>query len=860
MLRRLSLSLFVLLFALTFVTASQAQNAIPTPDEFLGYTLGERFTPHARILDYFHMLTTRSNLITMQQFGETYEHRPLMLAVITSAKNRAALESIRANVAALTDPNATTQARANEIAKSTPAIAWLAFGVHGNESSSAEVSMEVAHTLLTDPNSAALLENLVVLIDPLLNPDGRERYVQWFIRTRGEEAVPNPDAFEHNEPWPGGRFNHYLIDMNRDWAWSSQREVRARVAEYQKWNPQVFVDFHEMGYQSSYFFPPDARPVNANLPKDVDTWLEKFGRADAEAFTKKGWTFFTGEEFDLFYPGYGDSWPSLHGAIGMTYEVAGHSRAGSAITRDDGTVYTLADRIARHYTTAMATLRTASENREGLLQYTYEMMRKQVASGQNTYLLQPDSPNFRPLIEMLQRQSIAMSQLASPVTIKAARIDSDAADTHIFPAGTVVVSTRQPLGGLAQTLLERSPVFTKGYVEEQQKRTHADEPDEFYDLTSWSLPLAMNVETFVVTTPVAADVKPYVKSAPAAFRPASYGYLVDGLDANLYRLAGALLRNAVNFSVSDDEVSFGDRTYARGSLIVLKGNNKSDLDATLERVAREIGAGIVPLESGWTGGTAFGSERIHFVRDPKIGLVGGNGTVATSYGMLWHTLDVDTPIPHADLALESLRRIDFSHYRVLVLPDGDYGRLDKNTTARLQAWVKAGGTLVGVKGASSFLRDKDVELSKLKVWEAPKKKDKEGEKDDDKPATDERYNEYRVPGAAFRTDMSARSYLTFGVPRAPMVLIEGTAAYQPVSHKVDNILTIDAKSPLASGVAWPESIDRLKGSPYLISEPYGDGQVITFADEPNFRLFWRGTLPLFLNAVLYSPSFPRDGI
>jgi len=855
MLRRLSLSLFVLLFALTFVTASQAQNAIPTPDEFLGYTLGERFTPHARILDYFHMLTTRSNLITMQQFGETYEHRPLMLAVITSAKNRAALESIRANVAALTDPNATTQARANEIAKSTPAIAWLAFGVHGNESSSAEVSMEVAHTLLTDPNSAALLENLVVLIDPLLNPDGRERYVQWFIRTRGEEADPNPDAFEHNEPWPGGRFNHYLIDMNRDWAWSSQREVRARVAEYQKWNPQVFVDFHEMGYQSSYFFPPDARPVNANLPKDVDTWLEKFGRADAEAFTKKGWTFFTGEEFDLFYPGYGDSWPSLHGAIGMTYEVAGHSRAGSAITRDDGTVYTLADRIARHYTTAMATLRTASENREGLLQYTYEMMRKQVASGQNTYLLQPDSPNFRPLIEMLQRQSIAMSQLASPVTIKAARIDSDAADTHIFPAGTVVVSTRQPLGGLAQTLLERSPVFTKGYVEEQQKRTHADEPDEFYDLTSWSLPLAMNVDAYVTTAPVTGEMHPYAPPALPAFRAARYGYVIDGSDPNVYRAAGRMLRDAIRFNVSDDVVTVNERNFARGSVVVLKGNNKSDLDAALERVARETGVAVTPIDSGWTGATSFGSSKIHFVKDPRIALVGGPRVNATSYGMLWHTLDVDTPLPHTNLSTESLRNVDLSKYGVIVLPDGDYGdRFGKNAE-KLKSWLNGGGTLVVIKGASGFLREKDVDISKLKPWEAPKKKDDDKDKT---PAAPELYNDYRVPGATFRTTMNDRSYLTFGVPRSPNVLIEGSAAFLPVSHAVDNIVTITKEKPLVAGVAWNESIDRLKGSIYLVSEPYGKGQVITFADEPHFRLFWRGTLPLFLNAVLYSPSFPRE--
>ncbi|MGA8807925.1 MAG: M14 family zinc carboxypeptidase [Thermoanaerobaculia bacterium] len=853
--RRLALSVFVLTVALISAVASQAQTAIPAPDEFLGYTLGDRFTPHARILDYFHLLTTRSNLITMQQFGETYEHRPLMLAVITSPKNRAALDSIRANVAALTDPNATTQTRANEIAKNTPAIAWLAFGVHGNESSSAEVSMEVAHTLLTDPNSAPLLDNLVILIDPLLNPDGRERYISWFIRTRGEEADPNPDAFEHNEPWPGGRFNHYLIDMNRDWAWSSQREVRARVAEYRKWNPQVFVDFHEMGYQSSYFFPPDARPVNANLPKDVDTWLEKFGRADADAFTKKGWTFFTGEEFDLFYPGYGDSWPALHGAIGMTYEVAGHSRAGTSITRDDATVYTLADRIARHYTTAMATLRTASENREGLLQYTYEMMRKQVASGSNIYLLQPDSPNFRPLIEMLDRQSIAMSQLAAPLTIKASRIDSDTADTHLFPAGTVVINTRQPLGGLAQTLLERSPLFTKGYVEEQQKRAHADEPDEFYDLTSWSLPLAMNVDTYVTAAPITAEMHPYAAPPQPAFRAARYGYVIDGGDPNVYRAAGRMLRDGIRFNVSEDVINVNDRNFARGSVVVLKGNNKPDLDASLERAIRDTGAAATPIDSGWTGATSFGSSKIHFIKDPRIALVGGPRVNATSYGMLWHTLDVDTPLPHTNLSVESLRNTDLSKYGVIVLPDGDYGdRFGKNAE-KLKSWLNGGGTLVVVKGASSFLREKDVDISKLKPWEAPKKKDDDKDKS---PSTPELYNDYRVPGATFRTVMNDRSYLTFGVPRSPNVLIEGSAAFLPVSHAVDNIVTIAKEKPLVAGVAWNESIDRLKGSIYLVSEPYGRGQVITFADDPHFRLFWRGTLPLFLNAVLYSPSFPRD--
>jgi hypothetical protein len=829
---------------------------VATPDEFLGYKLGDRFTPYSRILDYFNELARKSQLITIQQFGETYEHRPLVLAVITSAKNRAALDTIRANVVSLEDPNGTSPARAAEIAHSTPAIAWLAFGIHGNETSSSEAAMEVASTLLRDADSSKILDNLVVIIDPLENPDGRERYVQWFTRSRGATADSNAESLEHAEPWPGGRFNHYLIDMNRDWAWQSQQETKARIAEYRRWNPQVFVDFHEMGTNSTYFFPPDAKPINANLPKEVEKWLDVFGRANAAAFTAKGWPFFVGEVFDLFYPGYGDSWPALHGAIGMTYEVAGGGHGGSTVMRDDDTTLTLADRIARHYTTGMTTLRTAADHGAELLQYTYDATRTQATSGQNTYLILPTSTNFQPLVDLLQRQSIQVGMLSSPVTFRATRIDGgDTAESVTFPPGTAVVSTKQPLGGLAQTLLEKSPAFSKGFIEAQRQRAEADEPDQFYDLTAWSLPLAMDVDAFVTTSPV-ADAKPFQRAPSTAFRPAAYGYLIDGNDPNVYRAAGQMLSDNVRFSVSDDAVNVADRSFARGTIIILKGNNKPEVDNTLSRISRDLNIGVYPLESGWTGTTSFGSERIHPIRDPKIGLVGGPGVGATSFGMLWHTLDIDTPTPHSNLALTSLRNIDLSHYNVLVFPDGGgyTDALGKSGITKLQSWVRGGGTIVAVKGASAFLRDKDVEISKLKPWEAPKKKD------EDKTQADERYNDYRIPGAAFRTTMNDHSYLTFGVSRSPFVLIEGSReeAFLPVAHRVDNIVTITKDNPLVSGVAWPESQERMKGAAYMVSEPYGRGQVITFADEPHFRLFWRGTLPLFMNAILYSPSFPRE--
>src|SRR6266511_752391 len=393
---RTALALSLLLVAFT----ASAQPT-PTPEAFLGYKPGDRYTTYDRILDYFAELTKRSDLITVQKFGETYEGRPLVLAAITSPKNRANLEAIRKDVVSLS-ANADTidTARANEIAARIPAVVWLAFGVHGNESSSSEAAMQVANTLLSDPQYQTLLDNVVVLIDPLQNPDGRERYVQWYNRTRGADADSNPEAIEHAELWPRGRYNHYLIDMNRDWTWLSQRETQARVAMYQQWFPQVVVDFHEMGFRQTYFFPPVAKPVNVNFLPEVEKWFEKFGRANADAFTQKGWPFFVSEDFDFFYPGYGDAWPALHGAVGMTYEVAG--QVGVAIQRDDKTTLTLADRIARHYTTALATVRTAAANREGLLKYTYAANRARFDSGKNAYLLMRTSPNVDEIAHILR--------------------------------------------------------------------------------------------------------------------------------------------------------------------------------------------------------------------------------------------------------------------------------------------------------------------------------------------------------------------------------------------------------------------------------------------------------------------------
>lgn len=849
---------FAIVFVLTLAFSIQAQPsaaAVPSPESFLGYPAGESFTPWHRIVEYFDALDHASPLVNITRFGETNEGRPLIYALVTSAENMSKIDSIRERIDSIAHPDRTSRAVAEEIAQRTPAIVWLAFEIHGNESSSAEAAMIVAHRLAAGGTDVrAILESCVVIIDPLQNPDGRERYVQWYRQARGVRANPDPRSWEHSEPWPGGRFNHYLIDMNRDWAWLTQKETRARVVQIQKWNPQVFVDFHEMSAQSSYFFPPAAQPINANIGGDVQKWLEMFGRANGDAFTERGWPFFIREHYDLFYPGYGDSWPSLRGAVGMTYEMAGGGRAGSTILREDGAVMTLASRAEKHATTAMATLGVAAEHRKELVLRTYDALAESVRAPATTYLIAPGTPGFVSAIDLLRKQGIEVMRLDTAQKINASPIDGEGQATRTFPPGTAVVSTRQPLGALARSLLERSPDFPAEFIAEQQRKVDADEQDDFYDITAWSLAISHDLDAWQTKTMI-APVTPWsdVSSSSAPLRKDTYAFLVDGVDPHVYEFVGRLLTEGIPFSVSEADLSFGSISFARGTIVILRSRSGADVGLALQRIAQQTGARVLPIDSPWTKGISLGSTRIHHVRDPKIALVGGAGTSPESFGALWHSFDVELGIPHSVVPAERLGAIDLDQYRVLVMPDGNsYAKVvGKSDGEKLKEWVDSGGVIVAIKGASSFLTSKDVAISKLKTWPAKKEGDEEPEA--------ERHNEYRIPGTAFRTRMNERSYLTFGLTRAPAVLIEGTKSFLAVSKKADNILTIVEKemNPVLAGFSFPETLDRMSGAPFLVVEQVGSGVVITFADEPYFRMFWRATLPPLMNAVLYSATFER---
>ena len=344
----------VALVVLCSITLTYAQQ-IESPSDFLGYEIGTQFSRHHQVVDYFkHVASQMPNQVKLEQYGKTYERRPLYVTYISSEENIRNLETIRENNLKNAGLLAGTPS-ATDVA-----IVWLSYNVHGNEASSTEASMLTLYKLLTEKQD--WLKNTVVIIDPCINPDGRDRYANWYNETKSTPFDIDPQSSEHLEPWPGGRPNHYLFDLNRDWAWASQIESQSRLKVYNKWMPHVHVDFHEQGYNSPYYFAPAAEPYHEIISDWQRDFQDQIGRNHAKYFDKEGWLYFTKERFDLFYPSYGDTYPTYMGAIGMTYEQAGHGRGGLGVLTDEGEVLTLVDRLTHHTTSGLSTVEISSQN------------------------------------------------------------------------------------------------------------------------------------------------------------------------------------------------------------------------------------------------------------------------------------------------------------------------------------------------------------------------------------------------------------------------------------------------------------------------------------------------------------------
>ncbi|MDD5545025.1 MAG: M14 family metallopeptidase, partial [Acidobacteriia bacterium] len=707
--------LFILLSPL--VAQEVLNPKIPTPQSVIGHEIGERFTHFYLAEQYYKALAAASDRVQLVKYGETYEGRALYLLFISSPENLKRLEKIRENIVALSDPRKTDAATAESLMKTTPPVCWLSYNVHGNESSSAEAALMVAYRLAAgnDVDTKFIIENTVAVIDPLVNPDGRERYVNFYEETEGKMPSTDLNAAEHHEDWPGGRVNHYLFDLNRDWAWQTQRETQARIKMYRQWNPQVHVDYHEMGTDSSYYFPPNALPINENISPQVVKWLKIFGKENAAAFDAHGWQYFTHEDFDLFYPAYGDSWPAFNGAIGMTYEQAGGGAAGLDVKRRDETFLSLKDRVAHHVGSSFSTLLTTARNREALLRDYYQGKKEAIDVGLHgpvrAYLIPPGPDNERiaELVNLLLSQGIEVSRTTREFTMDGVHdyFASPAAQKK-FPAGTFIVPVAQPLGRLVRALLEPEATIPVKF---------------FYDITAWSMPLAFGTEAFYTdqntSTPVEA-VSPISFSGGGVEKRAQTAYLFEWETNSAARLLAQLLKSDIKTSVALKPFTLQGHRFERGTIVVPVDRNKPNLHDQVATYAKQFHVTVYAEDTMLSeSGIDLGSNFVRSIRKPKIAVLTGSPVSPTEFGAIWNLFDNRYGIDFTALKIDQLRSADIHDYTVIILPDDQgtgrgYSRaIDRNTVDKLKNWMREGGTLIGIKGGAVFATEKRSGISSV---------------------------------------------------------------------------------------------------------------------------------------------------
>ncbi len=547
--------------------------AIPTYTASLGYAPGEALTTHREMQRYIRTLEAASDRVIMRTYGRSYQGRDLVTVVISSPEHIAELDRIVEDMQVLADPRKSGDR--DRILGGTPTVVYLVYSVHGNEHSTTEAALLTAYHLAADRSEQTqeVLENTVVVIDPLQNPDGRMRYISHYENTQALPANSDPNAVEHNEGWITGRTNHYLFDLNRDWFPLTQQESRHKIKEVLYWNPQVLVDFHEMGYRSTYYFPPAAEAINVNITDRIVTWWEVFGKANAQAFDARGWTYFTQEVFDAFYPGYGESWPALNGAVGMTYEQA--SSEGRHIERPDGEVLSLEEAVQHHFVSGVTTVATAAKNRRQLLRDFSRHFQDGVEQGRSgavqEYILpvDPQSGVNLDLATVLQQLGIEIRQAQESFSNRRlSTFRGQSAGRKTFRKGTLIISANQPRYILLKALFEPHTPMDEAFIKEELERHKERLPDRIYDVTAWSLPFAYDARVYTAGEPSRVKTTPYDavgglsgsgKVSGAA--ESVYAYLIPYANHHALAALAYLWREEVKVHISREPFAQNGRSF-----------------------------------------------------------------------------------------------------------------------------------------------------------------------------------------------------------------------------------------------------------------------------------------------------------
>lgn len=855
-----------------FWPGAQYDPKIPTLRQVVGHDHGAEITSPDQIGVYLKALADAAPERTrLVEYARSWEGRPLWLLVVGSAGRIAALDAVKADIRRLADPRGLSAAEADRLVATLPVVVWLVHGVHGNEISSGDAALLEAYHLLAargDAGVDAILRDALVLIDPMQNPDGRARFL--FQNLQGRAAVPDPAPYnaEHDEPWPGGRSNHYLFDMNRDWFAQSQPETRGRIRIALEYFPQVNVDLHEQGGNNSYYFAPPADPINPHYTKAQIAGFDLFGRANAARFDQRGWPYYIREVYDGFYPGYGDSWPMLHGSIGMTYEQA--SARALSFARTDGTTLTFRDGVMHHFNAAITTALTAARSRERLVRDYLDFRRSAVTEGEKDpvreYVLLPghDPSRTDALARNLATQGIEVRRAEEPFAI----------GTRKVPAGAYLVSNAQPAGRLVRNLLNPDTKQDAAFIARQEERRRRRQPDQIYDITAWSLPLMFDVEVAASPAPIAAKASPVASSydappVPRTVGPATVGYLVPWGAAGAALTAQAVAEGLRVHSVGG-AFTLGGRTYPIGTALVRTAGNPSDLAQRLSALATRHGADVVPIDSAYVeSGTSLGSNDVAFVKAPRVLLAWDQPASSLSAGWTRWVLERRYGQRTTTVRTSALGRVNLADFDVVVLPSGNYAdAIGGAVLSRLKDWIRLGGTLVTLAEATRWaatsqagLLDTNTLLKDGKPDVPPGSNDQSkgasATQDFDKAIQPDRERPDAQPGALLRATVDTDHWLSAGQDAETQVVIEGTRVFAPIKLNAGRnvVYYADKDHLVASGLVWPEGQDLLVRKAYLMHQPMGQGHVIGFAEDATYRGYAEGTILLFMNAVLLGPAY-----
>ena len=798
-------------------------SAIPSPEEYLGYGIGDHHTRHDRIVGYLEALAAASDRASIYEYGRTHEGRRLVILTITTPENLENLDAIKQQHLAFTDPSQ-SPSNYNDV----PVFVNLGYNVHGNEPSSSEAAMLSAYTFTASNNPEILnyIENAVIFIDPTINPDGRDRHTQWANMYQGNPMVSDPQDAEHNEYWPGGRTNHYWFDLNRDWLLGINPESRGKLSWYHEWYPNVVTDFHEMGSRSSYFFEPmkDNGSLNPIMPKENYVELNNmFGEYFAAALDSIGSFYFTKEVFDGTYPGYGSSYPDLQGGLGLLFEQA--SSRGHKQKTDYGEI-TFPFTIRNQYTSSITTVKAAVENKAYLRKYQQDFfksaLRRADRSRVKAYSFGDDHDKNRvkAFIDKLLLHKIKVYK----------------GNNNRF-----VVPTSQPQYRMVQTMFETYDRYRDSV---------------YYDASAWSVANFYNMKyRNLIQFRLGAEVTSTddLTQNPAVTK-ASYAYIIDGDDYNAITTLNFLQENGLvvagAFKPFTARTSAGNKTFQQGSLVIPISLQKKDADTVYELVNKAQQKYQVPVygvETGYNaGGIDLGSRYVSPLTKPKAAMLIGQGTRSYEAGEVWHLLDTRVHMPITKIPLRNFNRADLEKYNTLVMVSGNYS-LNEKQQEKIKNWVGRGNTLITIGTASKWVVDKKWVKEKLI------KKEEDSTKAVKRlPFIDasEHSGRERLGGVILKGELDNTHPLGFGYRDSSIPVYKNNTVYLAPSRNEYSTVIKYARNPHIDGYISPKNMEEhIKPAASLLVSKLGGGRVILFADNPNFRGSWYGTNRLFLNAI-----------